>query len=91
MFQIHSDSDIQLDTTTGSFKRFDSVDKDFGRVAYTTTSLAPATVDWGNVGGSSAEPEIPPQPLRPAPAPVPPAPPPREITPPKLPPRPANR
>jgi hypothetical protein len=71
--QVHSDSDINLDTT-GSFKRFDPVDRDF-RVAITTSSL------MGSYGGSPPpSASIPPQPLRPAPAPAPvpsrPAPPP---------------
>jgi len=62
--QVHSDSDIHLDAT-GSFKRFDPVDRDF-RVAITTSSLS------GNYGGSPpATASIPPQPLRPAPAPQP--------------------
>ena len=72
---MHSDSDIHLDAT-GSFKRFDPVDRDF-RVAITTSSLS------SNYGGSPpATASIPPQPLRPAPAPQPsrpaPAPPPVE-------------
>ncbi|GFG33661.1 hypothetical protein Cfor_11711 [Coptotermes formosanus] len=62
--QVHSDSDIHLDAT-GSFKRFDPVDRDV-RVAITTSSL------MGNCGGSPpATASIPPQPLRPAPAPQP--------------------
>lgn len=64
--QIHSDSDIQLDAT-GSFKRFDPVDKDF-KMTYATTSLG--GINWGNEDKS----DIPPQPLRPAPAPLPPPP-----------------
>ena len=60
--QVHSDSDIHLDAT-GSFKRFDPVDRDF-RVGITTSSL------MTNIGGSPpATASIPPQPLRPAPAP----------------------
>jgi hypothetical protein len=62
--QVHSDSDIHLDAT-GSFKRFDPVDRDF-RVAITTSSL------MGSYRGSpSHTTSIPPQPLRPAPAPAP--------------------
>ncbi|XP_021942175.1 rabphilin-3A-like, partial [Zootermopsis nevadensis] len=65
--QIHSDSDIHLDAT-GSFKRFDPVDRDF-RVAITTSSL------MSSYGGSPPPTAaIPPQPLRPAPAPAPPRP-----------------
>ncbi|XP_069677708.1 synaptotagmin-12-like isoform X2 [Periplaneta americana] len=76
-YLVHSDSDIHLDAT-GSFKRFDPVDRDF-RVAITTSSL------MGGYGGSpppsaTLPAAIPPQPLRPAPAPAPmrpaPAPPP---------------
>lgn len=72
--QIHSDSDIHLDAT-GSFKRFDPVDRDF-RVAITTSSL------MSSYGGSPPPTaSIPPQPLRPAPAPAPsrPAPPPPPV------------
>lgn len=59
---MHSDSDIHLDAT-GSFKRFDPVDRDF-RVAITTSSL------MGSYRGApSPTTSIPPQPLRPAPAP----------------------
>jgi hypothetical protein len=62
--QVHSDSDIHLDAT-GSFKRFDPVDRDF-RVTITTSSL------MGSYRGSpSPTTSIPPQPLRPAPAPAP--------------------
>lgn len=64
LFQVHSDSDIHLDAT-GSFKRFDSVDKDF-RIALTTTSLMG---DWKD--SPQGEDGIPPQPLRPAPVPAP--------------------
>lgn len=39
--QVHSDSDIQLDWTSGSFKRFDSIDRDF-KISIATTSLN----DW---------------------------------------------
>ncbi|XP_033608197.1 synaptotagmin-12 isoform X3 [Cryptotermes secundus] len=61
-YLVHSDSDIHLDVT-GSFKRFDPVDRDF-RVAITTSSL------MGSYRGSpSPTTSIPPQPLRPAPAP----------------------
>ncbi|XP_074041322.1 synaptotagmin 12 isoform X2 [Leptinotarsa decemlineata] len=37
-YLVHSDSDIQLNWSTGSFKRFDSVDRDF-RINLATTSL----------------------------------------------------
>ncbi|KAF7280460.1 hypothetical protein GWI33_005855 [Rhynchophorus ferrugineus] len=61
-YLVHSDSDIQLDWTNGSFKRFDSVDRDF-RISVATTSLN----EWQ---GSTEETDtIPPQPLRPAPVP----------------------
>ncbi|XP_030745465.1 synaptotagmin-12 [Sitophilus oryzae] len=62
-YLVQSDSDIQLDWTSGSFKRFDSVDRDF-RISIATTSLT----DWQV---SSEENDfIPPQPLRPAPVPT---------------------
>lgn len=62
--QVHSGSEILLGST-GSFKRFDSVDhhtydKEFV-FGQTTLSTPPWTIDE----------KIPPQPLRPAPAPTP--------------------
>lgn len=60
---MNSDSDIHLDST-GSFKRFDSVDRDF-KITLTTTSLVG---QWGKVDEDQS---IPPQPLRPAPTSVP--------------------
>ncbi|XP_056631591.1 synaptotagmin-12 [Diorhabda sublineata] len=62
-YLVHSDSDIQLNCSTGSFKRFDSVDRDF-KITLATTSL---TDDWNRFQDDSS---IPPQPLRPAPVPV---------------------
>lgn len=55
--QIASDSDIQLDST-GSFQHFDSVDRDWTPQA--------------DSASSTVAPDIPLQPLRPAPSPVPP-------------------
>lgn len=57
--KIHSGSEILL-SSTGSFKRFDSIDHDYKEIHQ--TSLTSPT--W-NV----PVPDIPPQPLRPAPAP----------------------
>ncbi|KAJ8982656.1 hypothetical protein NQ317_019057 [Molorchus minor] len=62
-YLVHSDSDIQLNCGTGSFKRFDSVDRDF-RISLATTSL---TGEWNSCEEESS---IPPQPLRPAPVPT---------------------
>ncbi|XP_048517528.1 synaptotagmin-12 [Dendroctonus ponderosae] len=59
-YLVHSDSDIQLDWSSGSFKRFDSIDRDF-KTSVATTSLS----NWQ----SNVEEMIPPQPLRPAPVP----------------------
>lgn len=47
--------------STGSFKRFDSIDRDYKPIDQTSL----ITTSW-NVGGAN----IPPQPLRPAPAPT---------------------
>lgn len=63
LLQVHSDSDIHLDST-GSFKRFDSVDRDF-KITLATTSLMG---EWNSYEEDSS---IPPQPLRPAPVPLP--------------------
>lgn len=64
MQQVHSGSDILLGST-GSFKRFDSVDRNAheGELVYGQTTLA--TPPW------TADEKIPPQPLRPAPCPLP--------------------
>ncbi|XP_018579545.1 synaptotagmin-12 [Anoplophora glabripennis] len=64
-YLVHSDSDIQLNCGTGSFKRFDSVDRDF-RITVASTSF------MGDGCGTNYEGEtsIPPQPLRPAPVPA---------------------
>ncbi|CAG9860543.1 unnamed protein product [Phyllotreta striolata] len=62
-YLVHSDSDIQLNCSTGSFKRFDSVDRDF---RITVTANRP-TDDWNRFQGDDS---IPPQPLRPAPVPL---------------------
>lgn len=64
MQQVHSGSDILLGST-GSFKRFDSVDRNAheGELVYGQTTLA--TPPW------ITEEAIPPQPLRPAPCPLP--------------------
>lgn len=61
MLQVHSDSDIQLNCGSGSFKRFDSVDRDF-KISLATTNFT----EWNTNDDDS----IPPQPLRPAPVPV---------------------
>lgn len=58
--QIPSGSEFLLNST-GSFKRFDSVDRDYKQVGQTSLS-SPSL----NANG----PNIPPQPLRPAPAPL---------------------
>ncbi|CAH1370489.1 hypothetical protein MTP99_012082 [Tenebrio molitor] len=76
-YLVHSDSDIHLDST-GSFRRFDSVDRDF-KITLATTSL---TGEWNSYEEDNS---IPPQPLRPAPVPSP-SPPPttaKETPPPK--------
>jgi hypothetical protein len=61
--QVHSGSDILLGST-GSFKRFDSVDRNAheGELIYGQTTLA--TPPW------TTDESIPPQPLRPAPLPL---------------------
>ncbi|XP_055844034.1 uncharacterized protein LOC129910627 [Episyrphus balteatus] len=61
-YLIHSGSDFLL-SSSGSFKRFDSVDRDCKDLGQNTTSHMPL---W-NIPQS----DIPPQPLRPAPAPIP--------------------
>lgn len=62
--QVHSGSDILLGST-GSFKRFDSVDRNAheGDLVYGQTTLS--TPPW------TTDEAIPPQPLRPAPCPLP--------------------
>lgn len=55
----HSNSDIILGST-GSFKRFDSIDRDYKQMGQSSV----ASPTW-NIPGT----DIPPQPLRPAPAP----------------------
>lgn len=64
MQQVHSGSDILLGST-GSFKRFDSVDRNAheGELVYGQTALS--TPPW------NADETIPPQPLRLAPCPLP--------------------
>ncbi|XP_063923369.1 synaptotagmin-12 isoform X2 [Zophobas morio] len=62
-YLVHSDSDIHLDST-GSFRRFDSVDRDF-KITLATTSL------MGEWSSYDEDRSIPPQPLRPAPVPSP--------------------
>lgn len=64
MQQVHSGSDILLGST-GSFKRFDSVDRNAheGDLVYGQTTLS--NPPW------MTDESIPPQPLRPAPCPVP--------------------
>lgn len=64
MQQVHSGSDILLGST-GSFKRFDSVDRNAheGELIYGQTALS--APPW------TADEAIPPQPLRPAPCPRP--------------------
>ncbi|KAB0798863.1 hypothetical protein PPYR_06743 [Photinus pyralis] len=62
-YLVNSDSDIHLDAI-GTFKRFDSVDRDF-KITLTTTSLGG---QWNKVEEDET---IPPQPLRPAPTSVP--------------------
>lgn len=64
MQQVHSGSDILLGST-GSFKRFDSVDRNAheGELVYGQTTLS--NPPW------MVEESIPPQPLRPAPCPLP--------------------
>lgn len=67
MFQVQSDSDIHLDST-GSFKRFDSIDGDY-KLALATTSLTNNYNEWEQYYDFE-ENFIPPQPLRPAPVPI---------------------
>ncbi|KAG5879301.1 hypothetical protein JTB14_021958 [Gonioctena quinquepunctata] len=62
-YLVQSDSDIQLNWSTGSFKRFDSVDRDF-RINLATTSL---TGDWDS---SQNEGGVLPQSPRPTPVPT---------------------
>lgn len=54
--QIHSSSEFLLNST-GSFKHFDSIDRDYGPIDETTSQ----SLSWAI--------NIPPQPLRPAPSP----------------------
>lgn len=56
-WQIHSGSDLLLNST-GSFKRFDSIDRDYKPIDQTSLQSPSWTI---------TVPEIPPQPLRPAP------------------------
>ncbi|KAL1509134.1 hypothetical protein ABEB36_003921 [Hypothenemus hampei] len=62
-YLVHSDSDIQLDWSNGSFKRFDSIDRDF------KTSIATTSLTQWQIGLEEPSIGIPPQPLRPAPVP----------------------
>ncbi|CAG9766093.1 unnamed protein product [Ceutorhynchus assimilis] len=64
-YLVHSDSDIALDWSSGSFKRFDSVDIDF-KTSIATTSLT----NWQSETEIEEPDPIPPQPLRPAPVPT---------------------
>lgn len=59
-YLVHSDSDIYIGTN-GSFKRFESFDRD---IKIATTSFG--SDEWFE----NEEPQIPPQPLRPAPVPT---------------------
>ncbi|XP_017769823.1 PREDICTED: synaptotagmin-5 [Nicrophorus vespilloides] len=63
---VHSDSDIQIGPS-GSFKRFDSVDKDIKIATSNFGGGGGGGVVDGNGSDSEAD-AIPPQPLRPAPA-----------------------
>jgi hypothetical protein len=65
--QVHSGSEILLGST-GSFKRFDSVDRDYRPQQQQFGQTTVPTPPWSK----SVEPEsdIPPQPLRPAPSPT---------------------
>ncbi|XP_059478592.1 synaptotagmin-12 [Neocloeon triangulifer] len=73
-YLVGSNSDIHLDMTNGSFQRFDTIDRDYRLFGESTLSGARYNL-WG-APISPAAPDIPPQPLRPAPAPfLPPKPP----------------
>uniref|UniRef100_A0A1I8MB26 C2 domain-containing protein n=1 Tax=Musca domestica TaxID=7370 RepID=A0A1I8MB26_MUSDO len=69
-YMIHSGSELLL-SSSGSFKRFDTVDKDSVKNTQHQNSPKHATTPLWNLGQNDLE--IPPQPLRPAPAPGPPA------------------
>ncbi|XP_073834004.1 synaptotagmin 12 [Musca autumnalis] len=68
-YMIHSGSELLL-SSSGSFKRFDTVDKDSLKNTQHQNSPKHATTPLWNLGQNDLE--IPPQPLRPAPAPGPP-------------------
>lgn len=59
--QINSGSDILL-SSTGSFRRFDSIDRDYKEIGQTSVTSPTWNIPIPEV-------DIPPQPLRPAPAP----------------------
>uniref|UniRef100_A0A1I8PPF3 C2 domain-containing protein n=1 Tax=Stomoxys calcitrans TaxID=35570 RepID=A0A1I8PPF3_STOCA len=67
-YMIHSGSELLL-SSSGSFKRFDTVDKESCKNTQHQNSPKHATTPIWNLSHNEAE--IPPQPLRPAPAPVP--------------------
>ncbi|XP_061386086.1 uncharacterized protein LOC133320998 [Musca vetustissima] len=69
-YMIHSGSELLL-SSSGSFKRFDTVDKDSLKNTQHQNSPKHATTPLWNLAQNDLE--IPPQPLRPAPAPGPPA------------------
>ncbi|XP_075159198.1 synaptotagmin 12 [Haematobia irritans] len=67
-YMIHSGSELLI-SSSGSFKRFDTVDKESCKNTQHQNSPKHATTPIWNLAQNESE--IPPQPLRPAPAPVP--------------------
>ncbi|XP_017485131.1 PREDICTED: uncharacterized protein LOC108373708 [Rhagoletis zephyria] len=67
-YMIHSGSEFLL-SNSGSFKRFDTIDKDDYRQSGQQPTHHATTPLWNLAGEGEVDANIPPQPLRPAPAP----------------------
>ncbi|XP_018796620.1 PREDICTED: uncharacterized protein LOC108973671 [Bactrocera latifrons] len=67
-YMIHSGSEFLL-SNSGSFKRFDTIDKDDYRQSGQQPTQHATTPLWNLAGEAEVDANIPPQPLRPAPAP----------------------
>nr|XP_036227562.1 uncharacterized protein LOC106624026 [Bactrocera oleae]XP_036227563.1 uncharacterized protein LOC106624026 [Bactrocera oleae] len=67
-YMIHSGSEFLL-SNSGSFKRFDTIDKDDYRQSGQQPTQHATTPLWNLAGEGEVDSNIPPQPLRPAPAP----------------------
>ncbi|XP_004535416.1 uncharacterized protein LOC101450201 [Ceratitis capitata] len=67
-YMIHSGSEFLL-SNSGSFKRFDTIDKDDYRQSGQQPTQHATTPLWNLAGEAEVDSNIPPQPLRPAPAP----------------------